>query len=329
MRNDLPTQAREPRDGTRFTAMTARLLRDRWPARLLACLVLAVIYFISARLGLELAFVSPYATAVWPPTGLAIAALLLLGYGLWPGIALGAFLINVTMGGSLIIGAGIAVGNTLEALAAAYLITIYAHGRRAFERPQDVFRFVVLAALASTTISASVGVTTLGLTGAAAWSDVGPIWLTWWLGDAAGALVVAPLLVVWGTRSAGSWHHGRLAEAGALLLTLTLTSLAVFGGMLSRSLRHFAIAFLVVPVLIWAGFRFGPRVAETAIFLLSVIAIRGTLRGFGPFAVGTPNASLLQVQVFLGVMAVMTLVLTAAVLDRERAEERIRAADRW
>ena len=327
MRSDVPTQAREPQDGSRFSAVTMRLLGDRWSAHLLANLVFSAIYFISARFGLELAFVSPYATAVWAPTGLSIAALLLLGYGLWPGVALGAFLINAMMSGSLIIGTGIAAGNTLEALAAAYLVTTFAHGRRAFERPQDVFRCVVLAAIASTTISASIGVITLGLAGAAAWSDAGPIWLTWWLGDAAGALLVAPLLVVWTTRSAGSWHHGRVAEAGALLVTLTLTSLAVFGGILTWSLQHSAVEFVVVPVLIWAGFRFGPRVAATAIFVLSGIAIWGTLHGFGPFAVETPNVSLLQVQAFLGVMAVMTLVLAAAVLDRERAEERLRATE--
>ena len=322
----MPTQASEPQAGTRFGGVIARLSIHRWPGRLLAWLVFAVIYFISGRLGLELAIVSPFATAVWPPTGIAIATLLLLGNGLWPGILLGTFLINATTGGFPIIAAGIATGNTLEALAAAYLVNTFANGRRAFERPQDVVKFVVLAALLSTTISASIGVTTIVVTGAATWSDAGPIWLTWWLGDAAGVLIVAPLLVVWGTNLALSWQRSRVAEGAALLLTLALTSLAMFGGFLSWPLKHSDI--LVVPVLIWAGYRLGPRGAATVIFLLSGIAIWGTLHGYGPFVVETPNASLLEAQVFLGVMAVMTLVLAAAVLDRERAEERIRHAER-
>lgn len=324
----MPTQASEPQAGTRFGAVIARLPGHRWPGRLLAWLVFAVIYFISGRLGLELAVVSPFATAVWPPTGLAIATLLLLGNGLWPGILLGALLITATMGGSPIIAAGIATGNILEALAAAYLVNTFANGRRAFERPQDVVKFVVLAALLSTTLSASVGVTTLVVTGAATWLDVGPIWLTWWLGDAAGALIVAPLLVIWGTNPALSWQRSRVVESAALLLTLALTSLAMFGGFLSWSLMHYGRGYVFVPVLIWAGYRFGPRGAATVIFLLSGIAIWGTVHGYGPFVADTPNASLLETQVFLGVMAVMTLVLAAAVLDRERAEERIRQVER-
>jgi signal transduction histidine kinase len=315
-----------PRDTPRFRVVIARLLGEGWTARLLRCLVLAAIYGISGELGMQLAVVNPFVTAMWPPTGLAIAALLLLGYGLWPGIALGAFLIHLT-GGSLLLASGVAIGNTLEALAAAYLVTTFAHGRRAFDRPQDVVRFVVLAALGCTTISASVGALTLGLTGATTWSTMGRTWSTWWLGDAAGALTVTPLLVVWGTQSPGTWRPRRMVETAAFLLTLAVTNLAVFGSGMASSVRHSAVAFVVVPPLIWAGYRFGPRGATTAIAVLAGIATWGTARGIGPFAVATPNPALLQVQAFLGVMAVMTLVLAAAVLDRERTEAKIRVTE--
>src|SRR5881296_2695399 len=144
---------------------------------------LALVYFLFGKLGLSLAFVNASASAVWPPTGIALAALLLWGRRLWPGVFLGAFLVNITTQGSLLTTLGIATGNTLEAVLAAWLVRRYVHGTKAFERAQDVFKFVALAAVLSTTVSATFGVTTLCLGGLATWNQYGTIWLTWWLGD--------------------------------------------------------------------------------------------------------------------------------------------------
>src|SRR5207249_4219314 len=155
------------------------------------------VYFIAGKLGLKLAVVNANATAVWPPTGIALAALLVFGYRVWPGIFLGAFLVNITTAGSVATTIGIATGNTLEGLLGAYLINRFANGRRALERSQDVFKFATLAALLSTTVSATFGVTSLCLGGYARWTDYEPIWLTWWLGDVVGAFIVAPLLLLW------------------------------------------------------------------------------------------------------------------------------------
>src|SRR5207249_6786968 len=160
--------------------------------------VLAAVYFVAGKRGLLLAFVHVSATAVWPPTGIALAALLLFGPRVWPGVLVGAFLVNLTTAGSAVSSAGIAIGNTLEGLLAAYLVNRYASGRYAFEVLRDVFRFAILAALVSPVVSATFGVTSLCATGYAEWADFGPMWLTWWLGDAGGALIVAPLLIVWG-----------------------------------------------------------------------------------------------------------------------------------
>ena len=139
---------------------------------------LAALYFLAGKLGLLLAFVHANATAVWFPTGLALAAFLLLGYRVWPGIFLGAFLANLTTAGSVATTLGIATGNTLEGLAGAYLVNRFAHGVHAFDRPQDVFKFTALAALASTTVSPFFGVTSLALGGYADWAEYGRIWLT-------------------------------------------------------------------------------------------------------------------------------------------------------
>ena len=158
---------------------------------------LAAAYFVAGKLGLMLAFVHASATAVWPPAGITLAALLILGYRVWPGIFLGAFLVNITTAGSAATSLGIAAGNTLEGLAGAYLVGRYANGRHAFDRAQDILKFAGLAGLLSTTISATFGVTSLSLGGFSRWADYGSIWWTWWLGDVVGNLVVAPLLVLW------------------------------------------------------------------------------------------------------------------------------------
>ncbi|TME72683.1 MAG: response regulator [Chloroflexi bacterium] len=297
-----------------------------WLRRGLSLALLVALYFIAGRLGLLLAFVNASATAVWPPTGLAIAALLLFGTTLWPGILLGAFAVNLTTSGDVLSSVGIAVGNTLEAVVATYLIRRWASGRAVFDRPQDVLRFALFAAALAPTVSATVGVASLELTGLAGWSDVGPIWLTWWLGDAAGALLVAPAVVLWATNRF-VFAPERLAEAAVLAIAALTTGVVIFGGVGPLSVYRVPVAFLTFPVLVWAAFRFGPRAAATVMLALSGIAIWGTLNGFGPYALGSPNESLLLLQAFMAVAAVTSLVLGAAVLDRTRTEKRLLAVE--
>src|SRR5438132_12444223 len=165
--------------------------------RKLALLVLlAVIYLIAGKLGLMLAFVNPSATAVWPPTGIALAAFILLGNQVWPGILLGAFFVNVTTSGSVPAWVAVAVGSTLEGLIGAQLVNRFAHGRQVFNRAEDIFKFAVLAGLLSTMLGATFGATSLAVTGLAGWADYAPIWLTWWLGDVGGAFVPTPVPVL-------------------------------------------------------------------------------------------------------------------------------------
>src|SRR5256885_2496314 len=282
-------------------------MRVRWGTPPVVVLGLAAIYLLAGKLGLLLAFVHASATAVWPPTGIALAAFLLLGYRVWPGIFLGAFLVNLTTAGSIVTTLVIATGNTLEGLAGAYLVNRFAHGAHAFDRSLDVFKFVALAALASTTVSPIFGVTSLALGGYADWAEYGRIWLTWWLGDAGGALLVAPVLLLWGQDIRVQWTLAQASEAGLMLATVVLVGLAVFGGGLPTSLENDALAYLCIPVLVWAAFRFSPREAATAMLLLAGMAIWGTLSGFGPFARATQKESLLLLQVFVGVTAVTTL----------------------
>src|SRR2546426_3852960 len=142
---------------------------------------LAGVYFIAGKLGLRLAFVNASATAVWAPTGIALAAFLTLGYRVWPAVFIGAFLVNATTAGSIGTSICIAAGNTLEGLTGAHLVNRFAGGRNPFARAQDIFKFAALAAVASTMVSATCGVTTLLVAGLASRASYGSIWLTWWL----------------------------------------------------------------------------------------------------------------------------------------------------
>ena len=285
---------------------------------------LAAAYFVAGRLGLRFAVVNPNATAVSPSAGVALAALLLVGYDVWPAIMVGAFLVHLSTTGSVPSAVAIAAGNTLEGLLGAYLVNRFARGRRVQERARDVFALGLLAGIVSTAVGATAGVLAISLDGLAHWSDFGSIWLTWWLGDAVGDMVVAPAVLFWALHPRVRWTRREALEVAALLLAVVVVGIAVFDGLFPWRDRHYPLEFLSVPLLLWAAFRFEPREAATAVLVLSGVAIAGTLAGFGPFARPTYDESLLLLQAFTGVTAIMTLVLAAAVAERREAEERLR-----
>ena len=285
--------------------------------------LLAAVYFGAAKLGLTMAFVAEQVTAVWPPTGIALAALLLFGSRVWPGIILGAFLANATANAPLGTAAGIALGNTLEALLGAWLLRRLVGFDKALERVQDVFGLVALAAGLSTMVSATIGATSLCLGGLKPWTAYPALWSVWWLGDALGNLVVAPLLLTWAGWRRIAWRPRRADEAGGMLLGLVAVSLLVFAGPAGIFFFH-PLAYTVFPFVIWAALRFGQHAAALMTFVASSIAIWGTVRGYGPFAGPTTHESLMLVQVFMGVVAITTLILGAVTIERERAKEAAR-----
>jgi diguanylate cyclase (GGDEF)-like protein len=285
--------------------------------------VLAVVYFGTAKLGLRFAFVNPSATALWAPTGITLAAFLIFGSRVWPGAFLGAFLANLTIAGSVLTSIAIATGNTLEGVAGSYLVKRFARGPQAFERAQDTFKFAFLAGMVSTTISATVGVTSLSLSGFADWPEYGPIWRTWWLGDGVGAVLVTPLVLLWRQNPRLNWTREQIIELALLFLGLFFTAWIVFGGRFHSEVKNYPLEYLCIPFLIWAAFRFGRRKAATATCVLAGIAIWGTLKGFGPFSREALNTSLLLVQSFVGTVAVTGLALAAEVSERKRADERV------
>jgi two-component system, NarL family, sensor histidine kinase FusK len=289
-------------------------------------LILAVIYVGVARLGLLLSFVLGNNALVWPPTGIALAALLLFGSHLWPGIALGAFLASASTGIPLAVACGVSAGNTLEALFAVFLLRRVVRFQNALERLQDVFGLVGLAAGLSTMVSATIDVTSFCLGGVASWDAYGLLWRVWWLGGAMSNLVVAPLLLTWSSRFRVKRRLWRIAETGALLVSLVLVCLLVFGGWSRVALIHAPLDYAVFPFIIWAALRFSQREAMTATFVVSAIALWGTAHGFGPFVRGTVPERLSLLYAFMSVTATTALVLAAIVTARKQMEQALRAA---
>jgi len=280
--------------------------------RLLLLFGLAAVYFFAAKLGLRFAYINSSVTTVWPPAGIALAAFVLLGYRVWPAILGAAFLANVTTTGGALPSIGIAIGNTAEGLLGSYLVNRFARGGRVFDRVGDILRFTALAALVSTIVSASIGVSSLALGGLMSWADAPRVWLTWWLGDAVGDIVIAPALILWiGVKPAPRWNRAQFLEALALAAVTALVTFAMFGGLFPS--RHYPLTVLLWPVLIWVAFRFNPREATAAIVIVSAIAIGRTLQGVGPFSIYTANERLVLLQVWTGITAVTSLVLAAVV----------------
>src|SRR5256714_2346842 len=285
--------------------------------------VLTLIYLIAGKFSLHLAFLHKSASPVWPPAGIALAALLLFGYRMWPAIFVGAFLVNLTTVGNIITSLGVASGNTLEAICGAWLVNRFAGGTRVFDRAQNVFKFAVAAAV-STSLGPTIGLTSLALGGFAQWSNYWPIWATWWLGDASGDLIVAPLLLLWSVPATQrKWNRHEVVEVSVLLLLLIVLGEIVFGGWFPISAHNYPVSFICGPIVIWTAFRFTPRETATGIFVLSAIAIWGTLHGFGPLILRTENQSLLMLQAWTAALTITAMAIAAAIAERNRAQAAI------
>ena len=315
-----PVQLKRVRLGASDSAIRAELaMFARRSSTLAAIAILALVYFVAGKLGLQLAFLHASASPVWPPAGIAVAALLVLGYRTWPAIFIGAFFVNLTTAGNLATSLCIATGNTLEALCGAWLVNRFARGTLVSDRAQDVFKFVLIAVV-STTVSPTIGLTSLAFAGFADWGNYSTVWLTWWLGDMAGYLVVAPLVLLWWVGPRWQWSGKKKVEIGLLLLLLIIVGEIVFGGWYAALTKNYPIAFVSVPIIIWTAYRFTQRETATGIFILSAIALWGTLHSSGPFQVGSPNQSLLILQAWTGIFVLTAMTLDAAMAELRRAE---------
>ena len=273
--------------------------------------LVALVYFGAAKGGLALAYEHDQVTAVWPPSGIALAAVYLWGYRVWPGVMLGAFLANAWAGAPFLSDVGIAVGNTLEGLVGAALLRRSGF-RPSLARVRDVVALAVLAAGLSTMVSATVGTASLWFGDVIATTDLFSAWRVWWLGDAGGVLLVAPVLMLAASQApVTQLRRSRVVEAACLVVVLVGSSVFAFSSP--------GRVFVVFPALIWAAVRFRQPGATVGSLVVAGLAVWFTAHGSGPFVTDSPDESLMLSQSFVGVIHMSALVLAAVTATHERA----------
>ncbi len=286
----------------------------------ISIICLAIIYHLAARLGLLMANVQPNTSPVWPPTGIAIAALLLFGKKYWPGITLGVIFGFLFNNNALTVTIGLAIGNTLEAVVAVSLLRKFVDFHNSLDRIQDVISLAFFGGIA-TSLSASIGVITLLLVGVDIHLYMWTIWFTWWIGDFLGLMVITPLILVWFTHWPINWKSKKFLEGLIVIFLLLIVTSYVFTNQQIEQVAHEAMIYLIFPFIIYAALRFTQLGAVNSVTLVSGIAIYGTVIGSGPLVRGTINESLILLQTFMGVVSLTALTLSATTNQRKKAEE--------
>ncbi len=295
--------------------------------------LLTALYFLGGLLGRETAFLHGSVSLVWPPSGIALAAILLFGYRFWPGIAAGAILFSFTDGVPFgFFTVGTAVGNTIGAITCAFLLERFVKFDCAMERTRDGVGFILLACLLGTSVNALFNVVSLIYDKQVAPDAILPALLEWWVPNALAALVVTPVIVTWGAPTSvrlNFWRGLEAAVCGAGLLAGTLIS---FDTWFVYGIQQYPLAYLPYPFLAWSALRFGPRGAATGTLLVAALAIVSLLHKRGPFILGSEAESLRLIGSYIGIVAVSNLLLASAATERRRAmadvvanEKRLRA----
>lgn len=282
-------------------------------------LLLAAVYYAASKLGFKLAYIAEQVTVIWPPTGIALAAVLLMGPRIWPGILLGAFLTNATAHEPVLTALGIACGNTLEALAGGWLLRRYGREAPYLEHVKGVLVLIFFAAALSTMISATIGTLCLCLGGVQPWAKFGMMWFVWWFGDAGGALIAAPFLLAWLQRPFAwpSLHKSLEIFFLALATVGSMTIIFVRPALMGTTRPYM---YLIFPVIIWAGLRFTERTVTLLTLIITGVAICATARHLGPFANMPVYQALNVLQSFVIIIGATGLIMSATMSERRQAE---------
>jgi diguanylate cyclase (GGDEF)-like protein len=297
-------------------------LRARFVREQAVLASIAIAYFLTGRLGLALSYGHPAVSVIWPPSGIALGAFLVLGYRVWPLIFGTALLLYASTLGPVPAALAMATANTCEGLLGAYLVNRYAGGRHALQTPRNSLRYTGVVLLTTVTVSATLPALSLIVSGLAYWTDYGTLWLTMSLGGLVGMLLIAPAIVLY-TQSPIRVPRALAAEGTAAIASVVVVGLLVFYRA-PVELRAFPRELLCLPVLLWVAFRLGQRAAVSSLIALAVAAVYGTLHGFGPFVRSTPFVSLMIVQIFMALTSMMTISLAALASEYAIAEAQLR-----
>jgi len=308
----------------RPTQQSSSFLRKQ----LLPIVAVAIIYAVLARLGLLMAIPKTNTSPVWPPSGFAFAAVLILGRRVWPGITLGAFIGNLLTfldhppaGLPMIVTASIviSIGNTLEALTGSFLLEKLIDGRRnPLDRTSDSMWFVIVAGVMCL-VACTIGPTFLCAAGFAKWSLFPVIWSTWWVGDTTGILILTPTVLAWYDKGRSQLSASRAGELALAVAVVIAVAVALFQQAPSDNPLQRQV-YLILPPILWIVFRFHAREALTVTTFVSIIAVRCTVQGYGAFTDGSVNTSLELLQIFISVLTITSVMLGAVCAERTRAE---------
>ncbi len=281
-----------------------------------------ILYFFTGKLGLTFHAVHDFATLIWFPTGLSLAALLLFGYSVWPAIATAAFALNFTTGAPPLVAMGMAFGNTLEALIGAYLFKLFIGQDNSLNQLKKMIIFITVVAALSTIISATIGTTSLFIGKVISRHDYFETWQTWWIGDLISDLILAPMLLFFSLPILIKFTFRTVLEiiltAGLLIFTYAIVFFGIFG----VDARIVPLTYIIFIPLILISIRFGQKSAISALFFLWILAVYATARGVGPFAHQGSDVNLLPLHGFMIVTTVTTMIHSTAILERELAEKR-------
>ena len=298
-------------------------------------IVVAVVCFLAARIATWISFGHPYAAPLWPSVGVALGAMLLLGGGVWPGVLLATFLANLSglpgrpsaSGAELaMVSAGLSAGQTFQALIGCRLVKQFAGGSKAFEQPRSIFLYVAFAGVVGGAIGATISTLCLLGSGWVPTGDLAFLASSWWLGSLCSVVVITPLILAFSRFSLPQLKAVHLGEFGVLLLLLVFTCNVVFGDLFAHQTEG-TLAFLLIPLLLWAALRCGRRGTATAVLLLSTLAIYATVNHSGPFAVADPKVALVLLQCFIAIVALMSFIVQADGLERREAVAALQSSE--
>ncbi len=299
------------------------------PVRILKIVLIFTIYTISANFGHRLSVPGTNVGLIWPPVGLMLGAMILLGYEIWPGILLGAFASNLPIFlklhpplTALAISSGQASADILQVVLSAWWLKRCGVGKRPLDRVRSVLMFIVGACLAAQAVGATLGTASLYLGGNLSLSAFGNIWFSWWMSNLVSVMILTPFILTWFQKASQTLTRRIFFQH---LFTYPLIVIGAFLAFIQDYPQgHHFFEYFTIVFLVWAAFALGRHGATGVSLAIAVIAVGLTSLGLGPFAESIPANGILYLEVFLATFSGTGMLLSATLAERAAAEAQLR-----